>query len=434
MQVPPALAAPRAPSDGLSALTAGLASRWSEAGAWSGVNVERESRVEADERKRRREERQPDASQLPTPTEIVQQRERRIESNSRTFGRIESRSLAESEAAAKAQSFRTALRDAHESPATAARAAPSPGEPKTAGESPPATQQRAANDHADGAAPAARPDAGRSHTDPNLTGSRPAAQTTGAAAKSASATGSQPASSTVTAGAPPAPPRVVVQPALRSAVGAAPNPAGASTSVANRGNGPEAGAAARTTAAQPIVRGAASDKAGAMRPAKPADLAPPKANIEQIVRLVRRSLDGQRQVTTVHLKPAELGSLRIRLDLDKDVLALRIEPQTEAAHRLLREEAESLRQALAAGGIQLAKLEIRPPAPSDGGQAWTPTPDSGGQAPAREEPHAGAGGSGGGDGGSTERRSKEAAPEVGVVEWRVDGPQWVAEARVNCWA
>ncbi|HMQ16281.1 MAG TPA: flagellar hook-length control protein FliK [Phycisphaerae bacterium] len=171
-----------------------------------------------------------------------------------------------------------------------------------------------------------------------------------------------------------------------------------------------------------------------MRPAKPADLAPPKANIEQVVRLVRQSLDGQRQVTTVHLKPAELGSLRIRLDLDKDVLALRIEPQTEAAHRLLREQAESLRQALAAGGIQLAKLDLRPPPASDGGQAWTPTPDSGGQAPARDEPHAGEGGPGGGGGGPTERRSREAAQEFGVVEWRTDAPQWVAEARVNCWA
>jgi flagellar hook-length control protein FliK len=88
-------------------------------------------------------------------------------------------------------------------------------------------------------------------------------------------------------------------------------------------------------------------------------------NLEQILRLVRSQISRQRASAILRLDPPELGRIRLHLDLRQDTLSLRVQTQTELAYRLLSEQAELLRQGLAASGITLTKLEISPPAAAD---------------------------------------------------------------------
>lgn len=120
--------------------------------------------------------------------------------------------------------------------------------------------------------------------------------------------------------------------------------------------------------------------ANAARPAKPT--APPTskndANTERILRVLRSQISENRARATLRLDPPELGTVKLHLDLRQDVLALRIDTATGAAHRLLSEHVESLRQGLEAAGIQLERVEIR--APESAGQSEmaddAPQPDT----------------------------------------------------------
>jgi len=103
---------------------------------------------------------------------------------------------------------------------------------------------------------------------------------------------------------------------------------------------------------------------------KSADTGKADANIERILRFVRTQLGPDRTRATLRLDPPELGNVRLRMDLHKDVLLLRIDTQTPLAHRLLSEQIESLRDRLEAAGIQLERVEIRPPTATE-----APSPD-----------------------------------------------------------
>jgi len=119
--------------------------------------------------------------------------------------------------------------------------------------------------------------------------------------------------------------------------------------------GVAAGEAARATGARaPLARGAGS------QPAEPADR---DAQFERIVRVLRAQISERRSTMHMRLEPPELGSVRLRLDLERDALWLRIETQTHLAHRLLTEELDSLRAGLEAAGVQLRQVDIRPPDP-----------------------------------------------------------------------
>ena len=85
-------------------------------------------------------------------------------------------------------------------------------------------------------------------------------------------------------------------------------------------------------------------------------------NVERILRVVRSQIGREYARATLRLDPPQLGTIRLRMDLQQDVLRLRIDTQTELAHRLLSEQLESLRQGLAGMGIHLEQVEIRPPA------------------------------------------------------------------------
>jgi len=106
-------------------------------------------------------------------------------------------------------------------------------------------------------------------------------------------------------------------------------------------------------------------------PAAPsgADGAEMRENIERMVRVLRNRIDGERSHTVLRLDPPQLGKVRLELDLRRDALVLRIETETDLAHRLLRSELGALRQALDAAGIHLERVEAPPPS-SNGGSLF----------------------------------------------------------------
>ena len=142
-----------------------------------------------------------------------------------------------------------------------------------------------------------------------------------------------------------------------AAKAAQPNPSGEAKSSAPSAATP---AAARARAAKTI-----STTAGTRAAAETAKAGKSDANIERMLRVVRSQISQDRTRATLRLDPPELGTIRLQMDLRKDVLSLRVETQTPLAHRLLTEQVESLRQGLQASGIQLEHVEVRPPAATD---------------------------------------------------------------------
>jgi flagellar hook-length control protein FliK len=102
------------------------------------------------------------------------------------------------------------------------------------------------------------------------------------------------------------------------------------------------------------------------RPAEKPQTGNNDANVERILRTIRTQIGKERSTATLRLEPPELGTLRLRMDLHKQELSLRVDTHTPLAHRLLSEHVASLREGLEASGIQLERIEIRPPAaPND---------------------------------------------------------------------
>jgi flagellar hook-length control protein FliK len=110
-------------------------------------------------------------------------------------------------------------------------------------------------------------------------------------------------------------------------------------------------------------------KLAASRSAENADRS---ANLERIVRLVAQSARGERSHTVMRLDPPELGSLRLQMDLRGEFLTLRIDTSTHVAHRLLTEDVDKLRQGLEASGIQLERVDLRPPPAVEAGEQRSP--------------------------------------------------------------
>lgn len=183
------------------------------------------------------------------------------------------------------------------------------------------------------------------------------------------------ASSGAPLAASPAPVALAPVPQGRAPSVAARVAVGATGASAATGNAAQAGGveAARPTpphgsAALPMrwtaARGAAS---ATSRPT--AEPAPMRENVLSMVRVARGMVQEGRTSAVLRLDPPELGMLRLRLDLEKESLTLRIEAQSSAAHELLRSEMKELRRSLEAAGLQVERIEIRGPAP-----AGDPTP------------------------------------------------------------
>ena len=127
-------------------------------------------------------------------------------------------------------------------------------------------------------------------------------------------------------------------------------------SVAKEGN--------RTPLALQPTRGAPKAKSSALMKAQgkqAAENAARNDNIERIVRVLRARLGSHHSHTVMRLDPPELGSLRLQMELRGQALGLRIDTTTELAHDLLSRDVDELRRGLEASGIQLERVEIRPP-------------------------------------------------------------------------
>jgi hypothetical protein len=140
---------------------------------------------------------------------------------------------------------------------------------------------------------------------------------------------------------------------VASASAARPAPASASRSAAR----PTIAVSPSRAPEKPQAAGAAKAQRS-----QPAENASRSENIERIVRVVRLRMGSEHSHTIMRLDPPELGSLRLEMDLRGHALALRVDTSTELAHRLLSEDVEELRRGLEASGIQLGRVEIRPPA------------------------------------------------------------------------
>jgi hypothetical protein len=101
-----------------------------------------------------------------------------------------------------------------------------------------------------------------------------------------------------------------------------------------------------------------------------AETADRQENIERVLRTIHSRLGRERSIAVLQLDPPELGSVRLRMDLRNDALSLRVDTQTQVAHRLLMKELDSLRQGLESAGIHLERVDVRPPSlPPDGAGA-----------------------------------------------------------------
>jgi flagellar hook-length control protein FliK len=151
----------------------------------------------------------------------------------------------------------------------------------------------------------------------------------------------------------------------------------AATVVKSSGNGGVRGGTVSPTAAAPARGSARSGSVFSLRTGDPrsAESTARDANVERIVRVIRNRLSGDRSHTVIRLDPPELGRVRLQMDLRGASLVLQVDTTTELAHRLLSKDLEKLRDGLESSGIQLARVEIRPP---------TTVPDTNEQNPSQQ--------------------------------------------------
>lgn len=155
------------------------------------------------------------------------------------------------------------------------------------------------------------------------------------------------------------------------------------------------------------------------------------ANVERITRVVLGRLNKNRSSTILRLDPPLLGSVRLQLDLRDQALQLRIDTQTDVAHRLLSEQMDSLRRNLEAAGIHLERVEVRPP---------EPVFEQSGANDASQQTDAGRTGREGSAHAEAESsRGRREEMETGFAEPPLNAarePDWIfaAEPRINVWA
>jgi flagellar hook-length control protein FliK len=322
------------------------------------------------ERVRRDEEAEARAAATLVPTrsaDVISDAERNVERSSRAFRRQLARDGAAEQFRQGRQAFREALTDAKEkgarvasqSSADADRQSAAKTQPKANADSHVAAGRRASpaagTDSA--SAPmtrdAARP-IGSQVADPGAASVRalPSAGTAAAAGTATAAALDVAVSGTMAAR--PAQSRPGAGPVALSTLVRAAKPGG--TVGAKAGSAALDAAASTRRLAKPGTLTAA--KGGTARPAENAAW---RANIERIVRVVRSRISAERSHTVLRLAPPELGSLRLQLDLRGEALTLRVDTSTDLAHRLLSEDLDKLRHGLEASGIQLERIEVRPP-------------------------------------------------------------------------
>ena len=304
------------------------------------------------------------AAQVPTGSaEVINEAERTMAGTSRAFRRQVAREDATSQFREGRQALRQALQKEGADPASrgsrgAGTSSESQSEPKSNNRSDAtsATQARPANG---GSVKASAAKVATGSSDPRgataATSARVAtapAHAVTSGAGSAAVSNARLANMVAGRGRPNAVGAIRAAVFLQGQVSVKPGAAGGAKGTAQ---GPVASLAPRGSA-----RGGAFStvRADGSRAAENADRT---ANIERIVRMIAQRIRGERSHTVMRLDPPELGSLRLQMDLKRELLALRIDTSTHVAHRLLSADVDRLRRGLEASGIQVERIEVRPP-------------------------------------------------------------------------
>ncbi len=85
--------------------------------------------------------------------------------------------------------------------------------------------------------------------------------------------------------------------------------------------------------------------------------------MRELAEVVRSRIDSRGSTILMRLDPPELGRVQIDLTMERDVLTLRIEAQSQAGHDVLKARLAELRHALEQHGITINRVdvELRPP-------------------------------------------------------------------------
>jgi flagellar hook-length control protein FliK len=94
---------------------------------------------------------------------------------------------------------------------------------------------------------------------------------------------------------------------------------------------------------------------------------PPQAQFGRGLAAALRQNGG---TVTLRLEPEALGDLKIRLALEPGRVEAKFEVQSDQARRLLDTSMDSLRSALEAHGLEVARLDVHVAAPQDAGQSF----------------------------------------------------------------
>ncbi len=401
----------------------------------------RDSQVEREQRDRRRlAQREDIAAQIaaqPTPADRLQQAEREQAPGSRAAERHEYRAYLREQARARQGAFRHAL----------AGAARRPDAPQDLGVPPRGTAD---------APPPARPSGPAPATAAPVTAAPVASTASGAGISGVRTDGGLVA---VAGGPPRTLPGGWTGPTARPPIDALRAGAGAATPAAVRGvgtvgaasaarpgpveRGPTAGGVFEAT---PNGRAAGRPRTVATAPPQPDEDGNSDPNMARIVRFIQAQLARERAVTTLRLDPPELGSLRLRLELQRDRLSVEMAAESRAARQLLEQHLDALRRSLEAVGLQLERVVVRtldgPDGLGPGG--LPPEPDaqtaSQGQAHTAWQEAAPRGDADSGRGAPTETALTEtAATEAAATQAVAEpggpvGEEPATESRVNVWA
>jgi hypothetical protein len=311
---------------------------------------------------------------LASSGDVIRCEERRIETGSRAFQRGEARQHAGQQAAASRHTFREALHDAHR-PGGANPDRPDAGAGGRPGAAVPAhADTRSASAQSSdlqgsqavqtvGRGRVSTPLVADSQSPPSPPSGKPAVTARPPAQGSTALVEAEAAkllSQTISPGAGGVSGSAPAQSQGLTAASSGPGSATTVQTSTTRSEMSGTHPTPSTSATRPSPRPAATLAGHALKPAA-AESAEREARIERIVRLIRGEIGRERSRATLRLDPPELGTIRMHMDLQKDRLLLRVDTQSDVAHRLLTEDVEALRAALAQSGIHLEKVEIRPP-------------------------------------------------------------------------
>jgi len=81
--------------------------------------------------------------------------------------------------------------------------------------------------------------------------------------------------------------------------------------------------------------------------------------VEQVGRQIARSLLGGKRVLRLQLRPPELGTLKVEMDIREDVLRLGMITDNSSVKELLLSKAHELRDALVEQGVKLERLDVQ---------------------------------------------------------------------------